>query len=111
MGQYSKYPDKGTFESTDFISGKTKIGSLVHFTYAAIVDFVETIVNSSKADAYSNTNLTATDKSNLSNEANWSSKYYVGPLIEGGAVGTMYYDADYVYNFMDTHVPVRYSRV
>ena len=61
-------------------------------------------------DIYNNPNLTLTDKSNLENAANWSAKAYIGPAFEGISAGTRYYDNDYVYEFVQTNLPLRYAR-
>lgn len=83
------------------------------FFYECVSDFNwrRTFTGRPVIDIYNNPNLTLTDKSNLENAANWSAKAYIGPAIDGVAAGTLYYDNDYVYEFVQTNLPIRYARI
>ena len=83
------------------------------YFYECVSDFNwrRTFIGRPIIDIYNNPNLTLTDKSNLENASNWSSKVYIGPAIENVAAGTRYYDNDYIYEFVQTNLPIRYSRI
>jgi uncharacterized protein (TIGR02145 family) len=56
--------------------------------------------------------LSIADQALLEDTANWSNKSYVGSSFsEDIPAGVKHYDNDYIYEFVQTNIPVRYSRV
>lgn len=82
------------------------------FFYECIADnsWVRTYTGRPVINIYDNPALTFVFKGYLEDTLNWVGKIYVGPAITGVAQGTRHYDNDYVYEFFQTNVPIRYSR-
>lgn len=82
------------------------------FFYECIADnnWVRTYTGRPVINIYDNSALTLVFKGYLEDSLNWVGKIYIGPAITGVAQGTRHYDNDYVYEFFQTNVPIRYSR-
>lgn len=82
------------------------------FFYECIADsnWVRTYTGRPVINIYDNPTLTLVFKGYLEDTSNWVGKIYVGAAITGVAQGTRHYDNDYVYEFFQTNVPIRYSR-
>lgn len=82
------------------------------FFYECIADnnWVRTYTGRPVVNIYDNPALTLVFKGYLEDTLNWVGKIYTGPAITGVAQGTRHYDNDYVYEFFQTNVPIRYSR-
>jgi uncharacterized protein (TIGR02145 family) len=93
------------------IKGQRYYSSDFFFECFADLNWRRTYQGRPAIDIYNNPNLTLTEKSNLENVSNWSGKAYIGTAITDVAAGTRYYDNDYVYEFVQTNIPVRYSRI
>jgi hypothetical protein len=46
----------------------------------------------------------------LENASNWTGKVYTGSAISGARAGMKHYDANYVYEFFSSTIPIRYAR-
>jgi hypothetical protein len=64
-------------------------------------------VRSSYFDPYA---IPATEKTKLENTSNWTGKVYTGTAITGCPIGSMHYNDDYKFEFVDTNAPIRLTR-
>lgn len=83
------------------------------FFYECINDYrwARTFTGRPVLDIYNNPNLTIADRANLEDEDNWTGKVYTGPAFTGVHAGTKHYDNNYMYEFVQANLPIRYSRV